>query len=53
LFISDEESREIGEFRYQVLWIYNKRIFLEELMGNMKEERDNLVQEIKMNDHKL
>ena len=53
LFISDEEGREIGEFRYKVLWIYNKRIFLEELMGNMQEERDNLVNEIKMNDHKL
>lgn len=41
------EGETIGQIKYQATWIYNKRFFLEELLGNMTRERDDLVEEIK------
>lgn len=47
LQITNMENENIGEIRYQATWIFNKGLFLRELLENMKTERADLVDEIK------
>ena len=53
LLISNMDGANIGQIKYQVTWIYNKYNFLQELLISMKQERDDLVEEIKQQDKKL
>lgn len=45
--ISNMDGETIGQIKYQATWIYNKHNFLQELLMSMKNERDDLVEEIK------
>lgn len=53
LLISNPEGDTIGQIKYQATWIYNKRAFLENLLGTMKDEREDLIREIRNQDKKL
>jgi hypothetical protein len=47
LLISNMDGETIGQIKYQATWIFNKHNFLQELLLSMKNERDDLVEEIK------
>ena len=53
LCISSQDDVRIGEIKYQANWIYNKQVFLEQLLKSMKAERDDLIVEIKHMDQKM
>ena len=53
LLISNQDGESIGQIVYQATWIYNKSIFLQELLQNMKKEREDLIREIQTQDKKL
>ena len=47
LFISNMEDETVGEIKYQATWIYNKKVFLTDLLEGMENEKDQLILEIK------
>ena len=47
LLISNMDGDTIGQIKYQATWIFNKHLFLSELLTSMQQERSDLVEEIK------
>lgn len=51
--IENENNEIVANIRFQAIWIYNKRFFLEDLMKNMLNERSLIIDDMRLYDQKL
>jgi len=53
LEISNMAGDKVALIKYHATWIYNKRLFLSELLEGMEDEKAQLINEIRHQDLKL
>ena len=53
LLISNQEEITIGQIAYQATWVYNKGLFFNDLLVQMKTEREDLIGEVRHQHKKL
>ena len=53
LLISNSDAVTIGQIAYQATWVFNKKLFFTDLLSRMRAEREDLINEIRVQDRKL